>query len=149
WDPVAVAVDAGASTKEIADDLVSKGAIASAAQFRVLVAFLGYDRLLQSGEYEFARETAELDAVYRIRNGVVSSKSVTIVEGSRLEEIADAVAAQGIDRTEFLAAARRSEYQFSFLEELRAGRRRAGELFPAKSAIGRRESRRDAVQRTP
>ena len=146
-DPVTVTVDAGASTKEIADDLASKGAIASAAQFRVLVAFLGYDRLLQSGEYEFARETPELDAVYRIRNGVVSSKSVTIVEGSRLEEIADAVAAQGIDRTEFLAAARRSEYQFSFLEELRASQRLDGYLFPAKYPIRKRDTGRDVVQR--
>ncbi|TMG01847.1 MAG: endolytic transglycosylase MltG [Chloroflexi bacterium] len=105
-DPVTVTVDAGASTKEIADDLASKGAIA-----------------------------------------LVSSKSVTIVEGSRLEEIADAVAAQGIDRTEFLAAARRSEYQFSFLEELRASQRLDGYLFPAKYPIRKRDTGRDVVQR--
>ena len=146
-DPVTVTVDAGASTEEIADNLKSRGAIGSAAQFRVLVAFLGYDRLLQSGEYEFARETPELDAVYRIRTGIVSSKSVTVVEGSRLEEIADAVAAQGIDRTEFLAAARRSEYQFSFLEELRASQRLDGYLFPAKYPIRKRDTGRDVVQR--
>ena len=142
-----VTVDAGASTEEIADNLKSKGAIGSAAQFRVLVAFLGYDRLLQSGEYEFARETPELDAVYRIRSGIVSSKSVTIVEGSRLEEIADAVAGQGIDRTEFLAAARRGEYQFPFLEDLRVGQRLDGYLFPAKYPIRKRDTGRDVVQR--
>src|SRR2546425_3784665 len=146
-DPVTVTVDAGASTKEIADDLASEGAIASAAQFRVLVAFLGYDRLLQSGEYEFARETPELDAVYRIRNGIISSKSVTVVEGLRLEEIADLVAAQGIDRTEFLAAARRGEYQFSFLENLKVNERLDGYLFPAKYAIRKRDTGRDVVQR--
>ena len=146
-DPVTVTVDAGASTEEIADNLESKGAIGSAAQFRVLVAFLGYDRLLQSGEYEFARETPELDAVYRIRSGIVSSKSVTVVEGSRLEEIADAVAGQGIDRTEFLAAARRGEYQFPFLEDVRIGQRLDGYLFPAKYPIRKRDTGRDVVQR--
>jgi len=146
-DPVTVTVDAGASTQEIADSLRARGVIGSTAQFRVLVAFLGYDRLLQSGEYEFARDTPELDAVYRIRNGIVSSKSVTVVEGSRLEQIADGVAGQGIDRTEFLAAARRGDYEFSFLEGLRASQRLDGYLFPAKYPIRKRDSGRDIVQR--
>jgi UPF0755 protein len=146
-EPVTVTVEAGASTEQIADSLKARGVISSAAQFRVLVAFLGYDRLLQSGEYEFVRDTPELNAVYRIRNGIVSSKSVTVVEGSRLEEIADAVAAQGIDRTEFLASARRGDYQFSFLEELRASQRLDGYLFPAKYPIRKRDSGRDIVQR--
>ena len=146
-DPVTVTIDAGASTEEIAASLKARGVIGSAAQFRVLVSFLGYDRLLQSGEYEFARETPELDAVYRIRSGIVSSKSVTVVEGSRLEEIADAVARQGIDRTEFLAAARRGEYQFSFLENLKVNERLDGYLFPAKYPIRNRDTGRDVVQR--
>jgi UPF0755 protein len=146
-DPVTVTVDAGAATDEIADSLKSSGAIGSAAQFRVLVALLGYDRLLQPGEYEFARETPELETVYRIRNGIVSSKSVTVVEGFRLEEIADAVAAQGIDGTEFLAAARRGDYQFPFLEDLRVGQRLDGYLFPAKYPIRKRDTGRDLVQR--
>jgi len=146
-DPLTVTIDAGASTQKIADSLKASGVIGSAMQFRVLVAFLGYDRLLQSGEYEFSRDTPELEAVNRMRNGIVSSKSVTIVEGSRLEEIADAVAAQGIDRTEFLAAARRGEYQFPFLDGLRPNQRLDGYLFPAKYAIRRRDTGRDVVQR--
>jgi cell division protein YceG involved in septum cleavage len=93
-EPVVVIVEPGASTKQIADDLETKGAIESATQFRVLVAFLGYDQMLQSGEYELERRTPELDAVYRIRRGLVSTKTVTVVEGWRLEEIADAVEAQ-------------------------------------------------------
>ena len=146
-EPVTVTVDTGTSSEQIADSLKARGVIGSAAQFRVLVSFLGYDRLLQSGEYEFARETPELDAVYRIRNGIVSSKSVTVVEGLRVEEIADLVAAQGIDRTEFLAAARRGEYQFSFSENLKVNERLDGYLFPAKYAIRKRDTGRDVVQR--
>ena len=84
--------------------------------------------------------------MYRIRNGIVSSKTVTVVEGSRLEEIADAVAAQGIDRTEFLAAARRAEYQFSFLENLKVNERLDGYLFPAKYPIRKRDTGREIVQ---
>src|SRR4030095_15421797 len=146
-DPVTVEVDTGAGTDEIAENLKSSGAIGSASQFRVLVALLGYDRLLQPGEYEFSRETPELEAVYRLRNGIISSKSVTVVEGSRLEEIADSVAEQGVDRTEFLAAARRSDYQFPFLEDPRVGARLDGYLFPAKYPIRTRDTGRDIVQR--
>ena len=119
-EPVTVTVDAGTSSEQIADSLKARGVIGSAAQFRVLVSFLGYDRLLQSGEYEFARETPELDAVYRIRNGIVSSKSVTVVEGLRVEE---------------------------FLENLKVNERLDGYLFPAKYAIRKRDTGRDVVQR--
>lgn len=145
-EPVVVIVDPGASTAKIADDLETNGAIESATQFRVLVAFLGYDQMLQSGEYEFERRTPELDAVYRIRRGRVSTKTVTVVEGWRLEEIADAVEAQGIARNEFLAAAHRSDYEFSFLEDLRIGQRLDGYLFPATYTIRKRDTARDVVQ---
>ena len=145
-EPVTVTVNPGASTEEIAGKLEKEGAIGSATQFRVLVAFLGYDRLLQPGEYEFERGSPELDAVYRMRRGLVSTKSVTVVEGWRLEEIAEAVAEQGINRTEFLAAARRSDYEFAFLEDLRVGQRLDGYLFPATYTIRRRDTGRDVVQ---
>lgn len=145
-EPVVVVVDAGAGPKEIADDLQAKGAIESATHFRVLVSFLGYDGLLQVGEYEFQRGTPELDAVYRMRRGEVSTKTVTVVEGWRLEEIADAVAEQGIPRLEFLAAARRGDYAFPFLEDLRVAERLDGYLFPATYTIRRKDTAKDVVQ---
>jgi len=145
-EPIVVIVDPGASTAKIADDLATKGAIESTTQFRVLVAFLGYDQMLQSGEYEFERRTPELDAVYRMRRGLVSTNTVTVVEGWRLEEIADAVEAQGIVRDEFLAAAHRGDYEFAFLEDLRIGQRLDGYLFPATYTIRKRDTARDVVQ---
>lgn len=145
-EPVVVTVDPGASTAKIAHDLETKGAIESATQFRVLVAFLGYDQMLQSGEYEFERRTPELDAVYRMRRGLVSTKRVTVVEGWRLEEIADVVEAQGIARNEFLTAAHRSDYEFSFLEDLRIGQRLDGYLFPATYTIRKQDTARDVVE---
>jgi len=146
-EPVTVVVESGEGSDSIADELKKTGAIDSATQFRVLVAFLGYGPLLQAGEYEFTRNTPELDAVYRIRRGLVSTKSVTVVEGWRLEEIADAVAEQGIPRNDFIAAARRLDYDFPFLEDLRTGERLDGYLFPATYTIRRRDTARDVVQR--
>lgn len=146
-EPVTVVVPQGAGSEEIADSLEASGAIASGTQFEVLVAFLGYERLLQPGEYEFQPDTPELDAVYRLRRGLVSTKSVTVVEGWRLEEIADAVAAQGISRAEFISAAHRGDYDFPFLEGMGIGQRLDGYLFPASYTIRERDSARDVVQR--
>ena len=145
-EPLTVVVEPGSVTEAIANSLQSAGAIASATQFRVLVALLGYDQLLQSGEYEFDRGTPELDAVYRMRRGLVSTKSVTVVEGWRLEEIADALEAQGIQRNDFIAAARRGDYEFAFLEDLGIGQKLEGYLFPATYTIRRRDTARDIVQ---
>ena len=146
-EPVTVIVEPGASTEDIAADLEASGAIRSRTQLQVLVAFLGYDRKLQPGEYEFQPASPELDAVYRLRRGLVSTKSVTVVEGWRLEEIADAVEEQGIDRREFMRAARRGDYEFAFLDRLRIGQRLDGYLFPATYTIRRRDTARDVVQR--
>jgi UPF0755 protein len=145
-EPVTVIVEAGEGSNSIANELERSGAIESATQFRVLVAFLGYGSLLQAGEYEFGRNTPELDAAYRIRRGLVSTKSVTVVEGWRVEEIAEAVAAQGIPRNEFVAAARRLDYVFPFLEDRRTGERLDGYLFPATYTFRRRDTARDVVQ---
>ncbi len=76
--------------------LEDEGVIESAIQFRVLVELLGYDRLLQAGEYEFDSNTPALDVVYRMRRGIVSSLFVTVIEGWRLGEIADALDAQAL-----------------------------------------------------
>jgi UPF0755 protein len=145
-EPITVVVEAGEGSDAIADELEKSGAVDSATQFRVLVAFLGYGSLLQAGEYEFTRDTPELDAAYRIRRGLVSTKGITVVEGWRLEEIADAVAEQGIPRNEFMAAARRLDYDFAFLEDRRTGERLDGYLFPATYTIRRRDTARDVVE---
>jgi UPF0755 protein len=143
---VTVVVEPGEGSEAIATELAQAGAIDSATQFRVLVAFLGYGPLLQAGEYEFTPNSPELEVAYRIRRGLVSTKTVTVVEGWRLEEIADAVAEQGIPRNEFMAAARRLDYQFPFLEDRRTGERLDGYLFPATYTIRRRDTARDIVQ---
>ena len=104
--PVIISVDEGEGVQEIGDMLEDEGVIESAIQFRVLVELLGYDRLLQAGEYELDPNTPALDVVYRMRRGIVSSLFVTVIEGWRLEEIADALDEQGvISREDFLEVA--------------------------------------------
>jgi len=141
---VDVAIVAGANPRDIGKTLEDAGVIDSTTQFSILVALLGYDGQLQAGDYEFSLGMAELDAVYRIRRGIVTTRSVTVVEGWRLEEIAVAVATQGISREEFVSQARVRNFDFEFLDGLRSSTTLEGYLYPATYSI-RRDETADSV----
>ncbi len=146
-EPVEVTVAAGMAPKEIGERLEEAHVIDSATQFSILVSLLGYDQMLQAGDYEFDAGTPTLDAVYRIRQGIVSTRSVTVVESWRLDEIADALASQGVSKEEFLAAARVRNLPFDFLQGLRASDSLEGYLFPATYPIRQRDKVEDIVSR--
>jgi UPF0755 protein len=138
--PVDITVAEGSTPKDIGQQLEDAGVIESTTQFTILVSLLGYDGKLQAGDYEFAAGTAELDAIYRLRRGIMTTRAVTLIEGWRLEEVAEAVAAQGISREEFIAQAHVRNFDFPFLEEVRGAASLEGYLYPATYPI-----RRDAT----
>jgi UPF0755 protein len=144
-EPVAVTVEEGDSPTDIAEKLELAGAIDSGTRFRVLVQLMGYDRLLQAGTYELARGTPALDVIYRMRNGVVSPNSVTVIEGWQLEEIADAVAALGVSREDFLAAANTQAYNYTWVHIIPDGESLEGYLYPATYSIRATDSGGDVV----
>ena len=144
---IQISVQPGQGPRQIGDTLETLGVIDSATQFEVLVALLGYQGMLQAGDYEFQAGMPALDVVYRMRNGVLSTRSVTVIEGWRLEEIADAVAAQGVSREDFLEAASRKDYGFDFLRDLAPARTLEGFLYPATYPIRATDSARDLVRR--
>src|SRR5574341_563087 len=110
---VEIGIDTGMSPQDIGEELEDTGVIASATQFNILVSLLGYEGILQAGEYEFNPASPVLAVVYRIRRGETSTRSVTVREGWRLEEVGDAVAEQGISRDEFIAEARARNFALS------------------------------------
>jgi UPF0755 protein len=142
---VEVSVAQGSTPEDIGKSLEQAGVIESADQFEILVSLLGYDGALQAGDYEFAQATPELDAVYRMTRGIVSSRSVTVREGWRLEEVADAVAEQGIPRDEFIALARARNFDFAFLNELSGNTTLEGYLYPARYSIRRSDTATDVL----
>ena len=145
--PVIISVDEGEGAQEIGDTLEDEGVIESAIQFRVLVELLGYDRLLQAGEYELDPNTPALDVVYRMRRGIVSSLFVTVIEGWRLGEIADALDAQGVvSREDFLEAAVAGNFDFDFLRRLGPATPLEGYLFPATYFYRRDDTAEDVIQ---
>ena len=146
-DPILIGVAQGESPETIGSNLEELGVIESGDQFEVLVSLMGFDRILQAGEYEFGRGTPALEVIYRMRRGIVATKSVTVVEGWRLDQIADAVAAQGIDRAEFIAAAGSRAYDYQFVQELPEGATLEGYLYPATYTVLASETPHDLVQR--
>ena len=150
--PITVTVEEGAGVREIGDELEDQGVIDSAIQFRVLVDLLGFERMLQAGEYEFDPDTPALQVVYRMRRGIVSPLFVTVVEGWRLEQIADALDEQGvISRDDFLEAAVAGNFagveEFDFLRRLRPATPLEGYLFPATYFYRRGDTAEDVIQR--
>jgi UPF0755 protein len=134
---VEVSIAEGSTPKSIGESLEDAGVIESATQFASLVELLGYEAALQAGEYEFSSDTPEIDAVYRVRRGIVSARNVTVVEGWRLEEVADALSRLGIDRESFLAQARARNFDHPFLAEVPGGTSLEGYLFPARYPVRR------------
>lgn len=132
---IGIEVSDGEGIGDIGQLLETRGVIDSSVQFRVLVSMMGYDRLLQAGEYEFQPGTPAIEVIYRMRAGLVSTKSLTVVEGWRLGEIADAVAEQGISREKFIAATSHSDYDYPFLTSLASETSLEGYLYPATYTI--------------
>lgn len=148
-EPISISVEENEAIQDIGEMLQKKGVIDSAIQFRVLAELLGYDRVLQAGEYEFEPDTPALDVVYRMRRGIVSPLFVTVVEGWRLEEIADALDEQGvISREDFLDAAVAGNFDldFDFLRRLGPVTPLEGYLFPATYYYSRDDSAEDVIQ---
>lgn len=147
--PLSVSVGENEAVRDIAETLEEQGVIDSAIQFRVLAELLGYEGLLQAGEYEFDPGTPALEVVYRMRRGILSPLFVTVVEGWRLEEIADALDEQGvISREEFLQAAVAGNFDldFDFLRRLGRATPLEGYLFPATYFYRRDDSAEDVIR---
>src|SRR3990172_5049016 len=146
--PVSVSVEQGQGVIEIGDALEDAGVIDSAIQFRVVVAFLGYEKMLQAGDYEFEPDMPALQVVYRMRRGVVSPNFVTVVEGWRLEEVAGALDEKGIiSREEFLEAAVAGNFdEFDFLRRLGPQTPLEGYLLPATYFYRRSDTAEAVIQ---
>jgi UPF0755 protein len=145
---VEITVNEGEGSDAIGEALERGGVIDSATQFEVLVALMGYDRSLLAGTYEFAQKTPPLEVIYRMHRGEVSTHSLTVVEGWRREQIADALAGEGIPRADFLAAtASGAGYDFPFLDDLPAGATLEGYLYPATYNVFTKDNPTTMVQK--
>jgi UPF0755 protein len=129
--PVVVSIGPGESPQDIGVRLEELGVIDSALQFRILVSFMGFQHMLQAGQYEFDRGTPTLEAVLRIRQGRTSPIHVVLREGLRREEIALILEREGVVSAEVFLTASETLYLYDFLADLPPGASLEGYLFPA------------------
>lgn len=146
-EPVTISVEKDQGVQEIAEALEKEGVIDSDIQFRVLAELLGYEKILQAGDYDLDPGTPALQVVYRMRRGIVSPLFVTVVEGWRLEQIAGALDEQGvIAREDFLKAAVAGNFDFAFLGRLGPDTPLDGYLYPATYFYRRSGTAEDVIQ---
>ena len=109
-EPVTVEIPQGTTPKQIAEILKSNGVIKSTLMFRIWVKMSDSDKLLRSGTFELNKEISSIKAIWHLVNdsGTPVYK-VTILEGWRLEEIAEELFKQGIlaEKEPFLLEAKK------------------------------------------
>ena len=103
-----LAVESGASAQSVVDQLVGAGVLDNGTLLRNYMRYGGLDLGIQAGSYEVTGAMTIRELALTLQTARPSDIVVTIVEGWRLEQIAEAIDAAGLNFTgqEFLAAAR-------------------------------------------
>lgn len=149
--PVAFVIRPGQSVAEVAQALEEAGLIRDALLFRAYVRYHGLDREIEAGEYTLNRTMTIPQIAEALRSGRAAEWTVRIREGLRLEEVAEAVAAQThLSAQAVLAAARdgaRWRSEFPFLVDLPPGATLEGYLFPDTYRLARDATAEDLIRR--
>lgn len=110
-EQIEIIVEPGATTNDVATKLRAEGIIRQPLLFSYLVRSQDLDGKLQAGRYLLRPNMTMAEIISALQNSRVEEIQVTIVEGSRLEEIAEQVGALGL----------MSVTEESFLETARNG----------------------------
>jgi UPF0755 protein len=107
--PVEFVVEQGDSTSQIATRLGTEELIRQPLLFTLLVRSQGLDGKLQAGRYLLRPSMTMSEIIAALQSSRVEEIQLTVIEGSRLEEIAQQIGASGlinVTEQEFLAATR-------------------------------------------
>jgi len=149
--PVTFTIRPGQSVAEVAQALADSGLIRDAFLFRAYVRYHGLDREIEAGEYTLNRTMTIPQIAEALRSGRQAEWTVRIREGLRLEEVAEAIAAQThLSAQALLEAARDSRRwrgAFPFLADLPPGATLEGYLFPDTYRLARDATADDMIRR--
>ncbi|HET8841081.1 MAG TPA: endolytic transglycosylase MltG, partial [Ktedonobacteraceae bacterium] len=96
---ITLVIQDGESTQQIANDLEGKGLIRNALAFRVWVRLKGLDGALEAGAYILSPNMTIDQIITRLGKGQPDEKRLAVIDGYRLEQIANA--AEAINLTHF------------------------------------------------
>jgi len=115
---ISFSVSQGESASTIGPRLQQQGLIRDAELFRYLVRYRGIDNQLEVGDYELSRSMTMEQIVTQLQRGSIKMVTITIPEGWRMEQIAQALADAGLGKQEdFLALMRQSDYRYTWLQD--------------------------------
>ncbi|MGH2480173.1 MAG: endolytic transglycosylase MltG [Ktedonobacteraceae bacterium] len=135
---ITLTIQEGESTQQIADDLEAKGLVRSALAFRLWARIKGLDKTLEAGIYILAPGMTIDQIIARLQNGQPDEKRLAVIEGTRLEEIANAASQSGLqrfDKQQFLQYVKHPETfpdraNYPILQQIPQGQSMEGLLFP-------------------
>lgn len=132
-------VESGASVGEIGSDLRELGLIRNDLIFRMAVSRRGLETQMQAGDYLLRENMTMNEIILELQHGEVEDSVITVLEGWRAEEIADALAEVSlISREEFMRVVREglASYDYDFLPGPGSGLTLEGFLFPDTYRVG-------------
>ncbi|HEY3081701.1 MAG TPA: endolytic transglycosylase MltG [Chloroflexota bacterium] len=140
-------VEPGDSAGQIGEKLAANGLIRNGLAFRLGARSEGVDQRFEAGEYELSPSMRPSEIRQLLLKGRVSGITITIPEGWRLAQIADAWEAQRPGtRAELLEQATRGEFNFPFLADKPAGASLEGYLFPDTYQVERSAPPRKLIE---
>jgi UPF0755 protein len=123
-----VDVAPGTGAARILEQLRRSGVVASSLAARVYLVYVLKDPPLQAGEYRFAGPITFTEVLRKLIRGDVVSRTVTVVEGFTLEDVADQLARAGAGRRDVFLGLMRSPALIADLDP--AATDLEGYLFP-------------------
>ncbi len=137
---IPIRIEKGETTAQIADDLQAKGLIRNALAFRIWARIKGLDKQLQAGGYNHLNTSMTIsDIIDVLLTAPPDVLYVTIPEGYRIEQIAQAFASAGLvkfNEQQFLTYTRHPAQfpdaaKYPVLKMIPQGDSMEGLLFPA------------------
>lgn len=144
-------VKSGQGVKQIALQLKDQKLIKNSKFFEIYVWLAGAQGGLLAGDYELNTKmsTREIVEIFKSGKGLSQERVITIIEGWRLNQIADYLSVNGlVKREDFIAAARVDDWreQYDFLAGVTV-ESLEGFLFPDTYRVFRNASASDIVKR--
>lgn len=145
---VKVVIEPGLTTDQISRILVQKGVVDSSFFFTVYVKQQGAESKLQAGEYILKTGLSYREALRALLKGPkIRYYKVTVPEGLTVKEIAKRMVEKTpIKEEDFLAAAKKSDYSYSFLVDVPTDSLE-GFLFPKTYVVTSRMDAHDVIDR--
>lgn len=147
-EPVTVAVEQGDTLSSVAGKLEEADVIGSSLLFELEARYDGWDKEIKPGEYQFRPGEEREEILKTLSSGdSISAFTITIPEGLTLEQTARVVEEEsGVPAAEFEAAAEKTDYDYTFLDDLDI-ETTEGFLFPKKYEFEGEKSAEQIVDR--